>query len=156
MNTAEILKECRRLPGVSVHTKEEYTELILSTDSGSGRMQFVPLFEGVTLAVIEVHSMSWPAPKPENADSDTKGPLIVNYCIRGRCELVLNDNKSVFLSAGQISLTEKFAQSQYVYPGGLYEGIELFIDPEAAYSGVAVLREVFGLHIEELLSLIHI
>lgn len=31
-----------------------------------------------------------------------------------------------------------------------YEGIELFIDPEAARSGVSVLRENFGLKIEEL------
>ena len=119
MNTAEILKECRRLPGVSVNTNEEYAELILSSESGSGRMRFLPLFEGVTLAVIEVHSVSWPSPKPENSDPETKGPLIVNYCIRGRCELVLNDSKSVFLLAGQISLTEKFAQNRYTYPGGL-------------------------------------
>ena len=150
MNTAEILEECRRLPGVSVNMNEEYAELILSTDRGNGRMQFVPLFRGVTLAVIEVHSVSWPAPIPERSDADTKGPLIINYCIRGRCELVLNNNKSVFLSAGQISLTEKFAQSQYTYPGGLYEGIELFIDQDAACGGVAVLRDSFGLNIEEL------
>ena len=77
---------------------------------------------------------------------------MANRCLQssGRCELVLNDNKSVFLSAGQISLTEKFAQSQYIYPGGPYEGIELFIDSEAAHDGVAVLRDYFGLNIEEL------
>lgn len=150
MNTVEIIRECRRLPGVSVSTSGECTELILSTESGNGRMHFVPLFDGVTLAVIEVHSVSWPAPKLPHSTPDVNGPLIINYCIRGRCELVLNDNKSVFLSAGQISLTEKFAQSQYVYPGGLYEGIELFIDPEAARDGVAALRDPFGLQIEDL------
>ena len=52
MNTVEIIRECRRLPGVSVSTGGECTELILSTESGNGRMQFVPLFDGVTLAVI--------------------------------------------------------------------------------------------------------
>ncbi len=150
MNTAEILRECCCLPGVSINTNEEYAELILSTEKGNGRMQFMPLFEGVTLAVIEVHSASWPAPKLRKSTPDANGPLIINYCIRGRCELMLNDNKSVFLSAGQISLTEKFAQDQYVYPGGLYEGIELFIDPEAARDGVAVLRDHFGLNIEKL------
>ena len=91
-----------------------------------------------------------PAPKPQKSTPDDNGPLIINYCIRGRCELVLNDNKSVFLSAGQISLAEKFAQSQYIYQGGLYEVIELFIDPEAVHDGVAVLRDYFGLNIEEL------
>ncbi len=150
MNTAEVFRECRGLPGVSVHTNEEYAELLLSTESGNGRMQFVPLFEGITLAVIEVHALSWPAPHFTESTADANGPLIINYCIRGRCELRLNDHKSVFLSAGQISLTEKFAQSQYVYPGGLYEGIELFIDPEAVRNGVAVLRDHFGLHVEEM------
>lgn len=150
MNTSEILKECNRLPGVTVYTKEEYAELILSSDNGNGRMQFIPMFDGITLAVIEVHAASWPAPVPEKSNPETTGPLIINYCIRGRCELVLNDSKSVFLTAGQISLTEKFAQRQYVYPGGLYEGIELFIDPEAARNGVAALSEHFGLCIEEL------
>ena len=111
MNTVEIIRECRRLPGVSVSTSGECTELILSTESGNGRMQFVPLFDGVTLAVIEVHSVSWPAPKLPHSTPDVNGPLIINYCIRGRCELVLNDNKSVFLSAGQISLTDRVNMS---------------------------------------------
>ncbi len=150
MNTLEILRACERLPGVTVYPKEACTELSLRTDSGNGRMQFIPLFDGVTLAMIEVHASSWPAPIPEDADSRTTGPLLINYCIRGRCELVLNDSRSVFLTAGQISLTEKFAQRQYVYPGGLYEGIELFIDPEAARDGVALLAALFDLRLEEL------
>lgn len=150
MNTNEILKECGRLTGVAVHEKGEYTELVLSSDSGNGRMRFIRLFDGVTLAVIEVHAASWPAPVPEETTSEATGPLIINYCVRGRCELMLNDKRNVFLTSGQISLTEKFARRQYVYPGGLYEGIELFIDPEAVRKGVGVLREHFGLHVEEL------
>lgn len=46
----------------------------------------------------------------------------MNYCTRGRCELVLNDGRHVFLTAGQISLTERFAQREYVYPGRVYGG----------------------------------
>lgn len=150
MNTTEILNKCRILPGVTIKTNDKYAELTLSADSGTGRMRFIPMFPGVTLAVIEVHASSWPAPKPDELNPETTGPLIINYCIHGRCELVLNDNKSVFLTSGQISLTEKFAQNKYLYPGGLYEGIELFVDPEAAQNGVAALYENFGLSIEKL------
>lgn len=150
MDTAEIINQCRKLPGVTVKTEKEYAELILSSDTGNGRMKFIPLFEGVTLALIEVHASTWPAPAPANTVSQNTGPLIINYCIRGRCELVLNDNTSVFLTSGQLSLTERFAQNQYIYPGGLYEGIELFIDPSAARNGVAVLNESFGLDTKEL------
>ena len=89
----------------------------------------------MTLALISVNAPFWPAPAPESSAPEAKGPLIVNYCTRGRCELVLNDNKSVFLTAEHISLTEKFALNEYVYPGRVYEGIELFIALETVHHG---------------------
>lgn len=150
MDTTEILNNCRALSGVTVKTYEEYAELELLNGNDFGKMKFIPMFDGVTLAVIEVHAVSWPAPVPNELTSETTGPLIINYCIRGRCELVLNDNKSVFLTSGQIALTEKFAQGQYVYPGGIYEGVELFIDPEAVQNGVGALYENFGIAVEKL------
>lgn len=150
MDTAQIVRQCRHLPGVTVREGEDYTELLLSGSEGSGRMRFIPLFSGVTLALISVNAPSWPAPVLENSAPEAKGPLIVNYCTRGRCELVLNDNKSVFLTAGHISLTEKFALNEYVYPGRVYEGIELFIDPETVREGLPVLREGFGVELAAL------
>lgn len=60
---------------------------------------------------------------------------------------MLNDGRHVFLTAGQISLTERFAQREYVYPGRVYEGIEIFIDPETAESGAEVLMDGFGLDV---------
>lgn len=150
MDTAQIVRQCRHLPGVTVREGEDYTELLLSGSEGSGRMRFIPLFPGVTLALISVNAPSWPAPVLESSAPEAKGPLIVNYCTRGRCELVLNDNKSVFLTAGHISLTEKFALNEYVYPGRVYEGIELFIDPETVREGLPVLREGFGVELAAL------
>ena len=150
MDTAQIVRQCRRLPGVTVREGEDYTELLLSGREGSGRMRFIPLFPGVTLALISVNAPVWPAPVLESSAPEAKGPLIVNYCTRGRCELVLNDNKSVFLTAGHISLTEKFALNEYVYPGRVYEGIELFIDPETVREGLPVLREGFGVELAAL------
>lgn len=150
MDTAQIVRQCRCLPGVTVREGEDYTELLLSGSEGSGRMRFIHLFAGVTLALISVNAPSWPAPAPESSAPEAKGPLIVNYCARGRCELMLNDNKSVFLTAGHISLTEKFALNEYVYPGRVYEGIELFIDPETVRHGLPVLRDGFGVELAAL------
>lgn len=150
MDTAQIVRQCRHLPGVTVRKGEDYTELLLSGSEGSGHMRFIPLFSGVTLALISVNAPVWPAPVLESSAPESKGPLIVNYCTRGRCELVLNDNKSVFLTAGHISLTEKFALNEYVYPGRVYEGIELFIDPETVREGLPVLREGFGVELAAL------
>ena len=147
-NTAEVLRQCRSLPGVTVTEKESYTEMQLSSSQGHGCMRFVPLFPGITLALISVSAPSWPAPLLGNGAPEAKGPLIVNYCLRGRCELVLNDSRSVFLTSGHISLTEKFACGEYIYPGSVYEGIELFIDPDDMEP--PLLRDHFGIRIPTL------
>ncbi len=149
-NTAQIIKQCRSLPGVTVTEGDGCVELRLSCREGSGRMRFIQLFPGITLVLISVSAPSWPAPVPEDCAPEAKGPLIVNYCTSGRCELVLNDNRSVFMTAGHISLTERFARSEYVYPGWAYEGIELFIDPEPAEGGAILLRDHFGVDISAL------
>lgn len=148
-NTAQIVNQCRTLPGVTVREGEGCTELLLASGEGRGRMRFIPLFPGVTLALISVDAPTWPAPVLADCAPEAKGPLIINYCTRGRCELVLNDNSSVFVAAGHISLTERFARSEYVYPGRVYEGVELFIDPQPAPGG-ALLREHFGVDIAAL------
>ena len=57
-----------------------------------------------------------------------KGPLLLNYCVTGRCEIILNNGNFVYVKDGEISLTERFAQKQYVYPRRIYEGMEFFID----------------------------
>lgn len=147
MNTADIINGCRTLHGVSVYEKEYCTELELQNAEGSGCMRFFAVFPGISLAQINVRASMWPAPEFENTFSESNGPLLINYCKRGRCELVLNDNKRVFLTEGQISLTEKFAQSEYIYPGRVYDGIEIFIDPETTLNGSELIEEVFGFDI---------
>lgn len=150
VNTASIVESCRALPGVSVEDREDGASLRLRSPEGRGRMDFYPLFPGLTLARIAVEAPSWPAPQLEACTPEAKGPLLINYCLRGRCELILNDRRHVFLTAGQVSLTERFAQKEYLYPGRLYEGVELFLDPETAEAGVPLLREGFDLDLTAL------
>ena len=105
MNTAEVIESCRELPGVTVIERENGAELLLSQREGSGRMRFVPMFPGIMLALISVRAPSWPAPVLMDGTPEARGPLILNYCTGGRCELVLNDSRSVFLTSGHIALT---------------------------------------------------
>lgn len=150
VNTASIVESCRALPGVSVEDREDGASLRLRSPEGRGRMDFYPLFPGLTLARIAVEAPSWPAPQPGPCTPEARGPLLINYCLRGRRELILNDRRHVFLTAGQVSLTERFAQKEYLYPGRLYEGVELFLDPETAEAGVPLLREGFDLDLTTL------
>lgn len=68
------------------------------------------------------------APNFREDSSIEKGPLLLNYCVTGRCEIILNNENFVYVKDGEISLTERFAQKQYVYPRRIYEGMEFFID----------------------------
>ena len=147
MNTAIIIEKCREIPGVTVNEENGYTELLLDSDDGGGRMRFFPLFPGIMLAAISVNARTWPAPRLGTGAPEAKGPFIINYCLRGRCELVLNDSRSVFLTSGHVSLTEKFAMGEYTYPGSLYEGIELFVDSELPDETAAMLGSFFNLSI---------
>lgn len=49
-----------------------------------------------------------------------------------------------------LSLTEKFARCEYVYPGRVYDGVEIFIDPEAFAESPNTLSDEFGIDLAEL------
>ena len=112
-------------------------------------MTFFPLLPGITLAYIFVNSPSWEAPDFSCKGSIQKGPLLLNYCVTGRCELILNNGNFVYVRDGEISLTEHFAQKQYVYPRRLYEGMEFFIETDTAAQN-AWLQEEFGIDFQRL------
>lgn len=132
MQINDIIKKCIEIPGISIHHTSQNATLILNTAEGKGSMTFFPLFPGLTLAYIFVNAPTWPAPDlyAVNTETDTtvKPPLLLNYCISGRCEMVLNNKNFVYVKEKELSLSECFAQAQYVYPLHTYAGIEFFVD----------------------------
>lgn len=102
---------------------------------------FFPLFSGLTIAYIFVNSPTWVAPNFCEDSSIEKGPLLLNYCVTGRCEIVLNNENFVYVKDREISLTERFAQKQYVYPRRIYEGMELFVDTDTLTSESAWIKK---------------
>lgn len=152
MKIDEVIKKCMQVPGISLRQQENHVELLLNQPDGRGSMMFIPLFPGVTFAFIEVHCATWPAPKLQESIPGEKGPLLINYCISGRCELILNNENYVYVTENQISLTERFAQDRYIYPLRLYEGMEFFIDTDAVRAREHVLAGEFGLDIQKLIQ----
>lgn len=126
MKMEDVLKECLEQPHISLKTNPIGNELILNHNGQKGRMLFIPVLEGITLAYIDIHAASWPA--PDLHSNNGKGPFVINYCVDGRCEMLLNNGHYVYVSTNQYSLSQQYAQNQYQYPNSLYQGIELFID----------------------------
>lgn len=64
---------------------------------------------------------TWIAPDFREKGSTETGPLLLNYCMTGRCEIILNNGNFAYVKDGEISLTEHFAKQQYIYPRRIYE-----------------------------------
>lgn len=145
-----IIKKCIEIPGISVKKESQTIELLLKTSEEKGSITFFPLFPGVTLSYIFVNSPTWPAPKLSTDIPIDKGPLLLNYCMTGRCEMILNNRNYVYVTDRQISLTERFAQEQYVYPRRIYEGMEFYIDIETVSTRSDWLQKEFAIDFRHL------
>lgn len=145
MNIDEIIRKCVEVPGISIERGEYSAGLFLNEKDGKGFVTFFPLFPGLTLAYISVNAPLWTAPDLRGEGSDEKGPLLLNYCVTGRCEIILNNGNFVYVTDGDLSLTEHFAQRQYVYPRRIYEGLEFFAELDTLAAQSVWLLEEFGL-----------
>lgn len=67
---------------------------------------------------------TWIAPDFREKGSTETGPLLLNYCMTGRCEIILNNGIFAYVKDGEFSPTEHFAKQQYIYPRRIYEGLE--------------------------------
>ena len=153
MKIDEIIKKSIEIPGISIKRGEFSAELILKERDGKGSMTFFPLFPGVTLAYIFVNSPAWTAPDFHDNGSMETGPLLLNYCVTGRCELILNNGNFVYVKDGEISLTERFARQQYVYPRRIYEGIEFFVDMDTVNAQSSWVEAEFDIDFHRLRDL---
>lgn len=153
MNIDDIIRKCIEIPGISIKRSDFSAELLMKSKDGKGSMTFFPLFPGLTIAYIFVNSPTWTAPNFCEYGSIEKGPLLLNYCVTGRCEIILNNENFVYVKDGEISLTERFAQKQYVYPRRIYEGMELFVDTDTLTSESAWIQKEFGIDFHKIIEL---
>lgn len=153
MKINDIIHKCLETPGISMKRDDYSAELILNTNDGKGSMTFFPLFPGITLAYIFVNASVWKAPDMHENAPDGKGLLLFNYCVEGRCELVLNNQNYVYVTDHEISLTEHFAGNQYVYPRHIYEGLEFFIDADTVAQECPCIRDLFDITFDEIIRL---
>lgn len=54
--------------------------------------------------------------------------LIINFCVHGRCEATLSNNKSAIVKENEICISTIPPSKDFYYPGLLYEGTQLYLD----------------------------
>ena len=170
MKIDDLIEKCTEAPEIKEERCSFGRRLVLDRGEDFGFLHFLPLFPGITLAYIKINALTWPAPtlypegsagefsqpgqtvqaQPSSAPARLKGPLLINYCISGRCELLLNTDNYVYIQSGELSLTESYAANQYLYPGRFYEGMEFFIDLDSVSLEAPWMKTEFGLSLTAL------
>ncbi len=63
--------------------------------------------------------------------------------------MILNSKNFVYIKDRELSLTECFAQKEYVYPRRIYEGLEFFIDIDTFTSENTWVQNEFSIDLEK-------
>ena len=83
------------------------------------------LAPGIRISFNEIYTSSW-----EKGDSSIFGErmLILNFCIHGRCDVSLAQNRYAIVKENQVCVSTVLPTKDFYYPGRLYEGIQLYLD----------------------------
>ena len=88
-------------------------------------LDLYPLAPGIRISFNEIYTSSW-----EKGDSSIFGErmLILNFCIHGRCDVSLAQNRYAIVKENQVCVSTVLPAKDFYYPGRLYEGIQLYLD----------------------------
>ena len=141
-----ILENSNSVSGVTLKNSPNSSELLLDQANGKGRMTFHTLFPGLTLAFIFVNAPVWPE---SEANSELK-PLLINYCISGRSELLLDDGSYIYLKENDFCISGQTAQKEYIFPTRQYQGIKIYFDLSLLLQSCGELMKSFSIDLMRL------
>ena len=105
----------KRLSGGPIVTRQQY-------ESGYHEMTVHLICEGIILAINDVYTDSMPVPAYNCGNI-----IILNHCMSGRCEFLINESIYRYLDSGKTSLSLYFAEDRFNFPLGRYYGIQIYM-----------------------------
>lgn len=91
----------------------------------NGCVNLYTIFPGINIAFNQIYTNSC-ARGDSSFYSDKM--LIINFCLQGRCEATLSQNKYAIVEKNQICISTILPVKDFYYPGSLYEGVQLYLD----------------------------
>lgn len=90
-----------------------------------GIVDLYHLAPGIRISFNQIHTSSW-----QKGDSSLfpERMLTLNFCLRGRCDVSLAQNRYAIVKAGQVCASTIIPTKDFYYPGRLYEGIQFYLD----------------------------
>lgn len=115
-----------------------------------GVLDLYTLAPGIRISFNEIYTSSW-----EKGDSSIFGKrmLILNFCIHGRCDVSLAQNRYAIVKENQVCVSTVLPTKDFYYPGRLYEGIQLYLDLDILHDagGPDFLSEM-GISLEQVVE----
>lgn len=116
-----------------------------------GVLNLYTLAPGIRISFNEIYTSSW-----EKGDSSIFGErmLILNFCIHGRCDVSLAQNRYAIVKENQVCVSTVLPTKDFYYPGRLYEGIQLYLDLDILHDaeGQDFLSEM-GVSLEQVVEI---
>lgn len=80
--------------------------------------------------------------------------LIFNFCLNGRCDVSLAQNRYAIVKEKQICVSTFLPTKDFYYPGRLYEGVQIYVDREyiRQTDGTDFLSQL-GVNIEQIVEI---
>lgn len=100
-----------------------------------GVVDFYFLEPGVSLSFNQIHTNSWTKGDSSFFSDDI---MILNFCIHGRCDVSLPNDKYAIVKERQVCISTHFPTKDFYYPGRLYEGLQIYLN----FSSIRLLNDL--------------
>ena len=120
----------------------------MDNEFGKGLVYVHNVFDGILALFINILSKEWPTASSQ----EKKNLIFLNYCVKGRCEINLDNGLTTCISDGELSISKNVAIKQFFYPLKHYEGFELVFNVDILKDKEYLLKDVFDIDITKSLE----
>ena len=124
------------------------SQVVKTISVGKGGTTYVcQLWDGVIIWANSVH-MDY-IDYPDYGGEDWKY-IALNICHEGRCEVSLQGDRYIYMTPGSMCLSGAAPKEGFIYPGKLYEGIEIAFDLNVLNKNFPTELLSYGISLEDI------
>ncbi len=140
-------KEIEYHPNIKIIENEEGRMTYeIKGEGGTAVIEVIVIYPGIFLQFHSIHCKSFTFPL---RNSDLGRGIKISYCIEGRAEIRMSDNKFLFMEPGLLSLDTRTIQDSFRFPSGHYHGVELYIH-DYVEEKIPTIWQEFNLSLEKI------
>ncbi|HEY0299679.1 MAG TPA: AraC family transcriptional regulator [Arachidicoccus sp.] len=145
----QILDNCASVSGAFLKKGANSIEFLLDSPDGTSRAVIYTLLPGMALTYFNINALAL----PDSEENIGLKRLQFNYCVRGRVELLLDDDTYIYLKKNDFCISRQASKNESFFPIKHYQGIALSFDIDLLSNLGRPILETFDLdfsHLQEI------